>query len=621
MAQMNFFAHQDQARRNTRLLIILFFLAVLTLVALTGLAVAAFTGGLSNNSGENSFAFHWDIILASCGVVISAISLAVLYKWAILRPGGRVVAEQLGGRRLDPSSQNPLERKILNVVEEMAIAANMPVPPVYLLDHEAGINAFAAGYSPKDAVIGLTKGCVEQLTRNQLQGVIAHEIAHILNGDMRLNIRIMAILNGILFISHAGYLILRTTALTGAASRRSNNDNSKNILPLLGIALLIIGSIGVLFGNIIKAAVSRQREYLADASAVQFTRDPESIGGALQQIGALQAGSQVQHHNASEAAHLFFGQAVRQWASIFATHPPLERRIKRVLPQWNGRFTANRPEQLSRSVSAEPEQNKATTNQLQQGQERLAQIAVLASLPETIRFEAREQLGAESLLFALLYSDHNSERQQQQRLITDIYGDVFSQRVMSNYTELQTLSTEQKLPLVELTMPSLKNLAAPAKEQLLQTLQQLNAVQQDVSLYSWCLSQVVERYLQAELQPNRHVPGVRMKARTDAELSLSVLAWYGHEQEQAAETAFYAAAQVFDRQLQPIRQRPLSFGDLADALDRIERWDIRHKERLLQAWVKCVSLDGTVTAVEQKLLFTLANCIGQPLPQLPVSLP
>src|SRR5690554_3021863 len=381
MSQMNFFEHQDIARRNTRLLIILFFVAVAILVVLTGAAVAVFAGGMDNNGAtgayEPNFIFHWDIILAACGVVVSGISLAVLYKWAVLRPGGRVVAEKLGGRRLDPGSSEPLERKVLNVVEEMAIAANMPVPPVYLLEHEEGINAFAAGYSPKDAVIGITRGCAEQLTRNQLQGVVAHEIAHILNGDMRMNIRIMAVLNGILFISHAGYLILRTTALSGG--RRSNNDNSKNLLPFLGIALLIIGSIGVFFGNIIKAAVSRQREYLADASAVQFTREPETIGGALQQIGALQAGSQIENQNASEASHLFFGQAISKWASIFATHPPLESRIKRVLPQWDGTFKANSPQ--TAAVAPESSPAAASAGTAASPQERLTQLAILASLP------------------------------------------------------------------------------------------------------------------------------------------------------------------------------------------------------------------------------------------------
>lgn len=618
MSQMNFFEHQDIARRNTRLLIVLFLVAVAILVVLTGAAVAFFAGGMNSSTSKSAqsagFVFHWDIILAACGVVVSAISLAVLYKWAVLRPGGKVVAEKLGGRRLEPNSSDPLERKILNVVEEMAIAANMPVPPVYLLEQEPGINAFAAGYSPKDAVIGVTRGCVEQLTRNQLQGVVAHEIAHILNGDMRMNIRIMAILNGILFISHAGYLVLRTSAF-GAASRRSNN-NARNALPFLGIALLIIGAIGVLFGNIIKAAVSRQREYLADASAVQFTRDPESIGGALQQIGALQAGSHIENKNASEASHLFFGQAINKWASIFSTHPPLESRIKRVLPSWDGAFTANSPQ-----TTTTPTEPSATSSAAPASpQEKLTQLAILASLPEATRNEAREQVGSEALTLALILSDEAGVRQQQLNLIKKAHGAAFADRAAHNYQEIQTLSTEQRLPLIELAMPAIKGLAAEQKTLLLATLHQLRDVDQQVSLYEWCLTQLVERYIQADLHPNKRVSGVRMKAQSDAEYSLSILARYGHDDEQQAQAAFNAAAEVYGTALQPYRHDSLSFGNLADALNRIDQWDVRHKERLVQAWLACINSDGAITPIERKLLFTLSTCIGQPLPDLPDSI-
>ncbi|WP_113907772.1 M48 family metallopeptidase [Aliidiomarina celeris] len=614
---MNFFEHQDIARRNTRLLIVLFGLAVVTLVGLTGLVVAGFMGGIGastsspyNSQATTDFVWHWDIIVAACGVVLSSISLAVLYKWAVLRPGGRVVAESLGGRLLSADSNEPLERKVLNVVEEMAIAANMPVPPVYLLDQEPSINAFAAGYSPKDAVIGLTRGCAEQLTRDQLQGVVAHEIAHILNGDMRMNIRIMAILNGILFISHAGYLLLRSGMVS--AGRR----NDKNPLPLLGIALLIIGSIGVLFGNIIKAAVSRQREYLADASAVQFTRNPEGIGGALQQIGAVQSGSEIQSKNADEAAHLFFGQAINRWVSIFATHPPLAKRIKRVLPQWNGTFQSNTAEQLTLT------KNESTSPQTQSiglsgHNEQLARLALLASLPETLCNEARGHNTAEGLLLALMLSEAPKVQAEQLQLITERHDAELSQQAEQHFSKVQGLTTEQRLPLVEVAMPAVKALTASEKQLLLGTLQQLKQVDQSVSLYEWCLAQLVERYLRADLKPNYKVPHVRLKAQTDTELTLSILAWYGHEQNEHAHAAFNAGAKYFKSSLRPITTRPFSFGDLADALDRIDHWQARAKENLVKAWVACVKHDGSINAVERKLLFTLAACISEPLPNIP----
>lgn len=615
---MNFFDHQDVARRNTRLLILLFGVAVVALVGLTVLVVAGVSGGMSAAESRapgqpTEFRFHWDIMLATAGLVTSAISLAVLYKWAVLRPGGKVVAEHLGGRRLSPDSRDPLERKLLNVVEEMAIAANMPVPPVYLLDNEPGINAFAAGYSPQDAVIGITRGCAEKLTRSQLQGVVAHEIAHILNGDMRLNIRIMAVLNGILFISHAGYILLRM----GAFSR---GRNDKNPLPFIGIALLIIGAIGVLFGNIIKAAVSREREYLADASAVQFTREPEGIAGALQQIGAVQQGSQVESKNADEAAHLFFGQAVSRWMAMFATHPPLKKRIKRILPQWDGKFKANAPAQLQSELGADnlgPNAQAASTSTQSVSKERLARLALLAALPEALRDEARQQEGSEAMVFALMLSDEETTRSKQLALISQGHSPALAERAKSDFEKIRTLPLDARLPLVEIAMPALKSLAKEEKQSVLATLKAVKHADERVTLYEWCLAQLVERYLRADLKPNQHVPGVRLKAKTDAELTLSILAWFGHEDKAQAKRAFDAAAQVYGTALLPVTTQPFSFGDLADALDRIDRWSARDKERLVSAWVACCQFDGRMNDVERKLLFTLATCIGEPLPELP----
>ncbi|WP_207916350.1 M48 family metallopeptidase [Lysobacter sp. N42] len=612
---MNFFEHQDIARRNTRLLVILFTIAVIAVTTLTGLVVAIAFGGLSaqtQSKAAQGFVMHWDILLASSGVVISAIGLAVAFKWMILRPGGKIVAEKLGGRRLSPDSTDPLERKVLNVVEEMALAANMPVPPVYLLEHEQGINAFAAGYSPKDAVIGLTRGCVENLTRSQLQGVVAHEIAHILNGDMRMNIRIMALLNGILFISHAGYLLLRTGMFAG-----NRRDNGKNPLPLLGLALLVIGSIGVLFGNIIKAAVSRQREFLADASAVQFTREPEGIGGALQQIGALQSGSRVESKNASEASHLFFGQAISKAMSIFATHPPLEQRIKRVLPQWDGKFEANPPTQKGNEPSESAKQ-QAQGNSAQDNLNRT--LGMLAMLPESLRQEARKPSHAQSFIYALLLSDDASKRRiQVEHLAAERVGSSVIEQMQNDYEQLGSVSTTERLPLIELTMPTLKGLSKEDKQTILKHARQLPEIGGAVSLYEWCLSQMVVRYLSADLKPNPHVGGVKQNAKDDLALTLSVLAQFGHSDAKETQHAFNQACASFGAELALTPANALNFSHLDEALTRIDKWSAKNKERLVNAWIACIEADNEVTDVEYKLIYTLANCISEPLPELNLS--
>lgn len=624
MSSMNFFHHQDIARRNTRLLGLLFTLAVILLVSLVAILVSVFVGGIEYPAPQTAtqvepreWYLHWDIILASAGVALSVIGFAVLYKWVVLRPGGKVVAEHLGGRRLSPDSQDPLERKVLNVVEEMAIAANMPVPPVYLLDKEPAINAFAAGYSPRDAVIGITRGCAEKLTRAQLQGVVAHEIAHILNGDMRLNIRIIAILNGILFISHAGYLLIRFGALGG---RRSDGKNAA--LPLLGLGLLILGAIGVLFGNIIKAAVSRQREFLADASAAQFTREPDALSGALQQIGVSQkkgAGSKIESPNADESAHLFFGQAVNRFMSVMATHPPLAERIKRLEPSWDGTYRANPDPRPDVARSDNKDAAQASRERQQQFARQLTGIAAAGlTLPDNIMTDARDPEHAKAMVLTLLLSDEQSTREQQLALLKErikpaLYADIGTQ-----VEAVKALPLEQQLPLTELLMPALKMMNASECDAFLKLMQEVIDVDEQTTLYEWCLYQVTWRYLQGEhARRSLNVRQFRNRRMHDAQLSLSVLAHFGHADEQVAAKAFTQGAQKFAMNMQAYPREQLNFSDLSASISRIVQWQALEKERLVNAWVACAKSDGEINSIEQQLLFTLCACIGEPLPELP----
>ncbi len=242
--------------------------------------------------------------------------------------GGSAVAESLDGRLIASNTNDPDERKLLNVVEEMSIASGVPMPKVYVLDNEDGINAFAAGHTPSDAAVAVTRNCMTKLSRDELQGVIGHEFSHILNGDMRLNIRLIGILFGIFCIATIGRILLYT---------RSSNSRDKNPLPIIGLLLLVIGSLGVFFGRLIQAAVSRQREFLADASSVQFTRNPAGLSGALQKIGGY--GSLMESPHASDASHLFFASGLTDsFFGAMATHPPLDARIRAIDPNWDGKF-------------------------------------------------------------------------------------------------------------------------------------------------------------------------------------------------------------------------------------------------------------------------------------------
>lgn len=332
---MQFFEHQDQARGRTSLLVALFIFAVLALGAASA-AATHFALSYDLKPGEPLSENHWSLVATASIATLGIIFLGSAYRTAQLSSGGIKVAETLGGTLVTAQSTDLLERRVVNVVEEIAIAAGLPAPPVYVMQNESGINAFAAGWSPDDAVIGVTKGALESLKRDQLQGVIAHEFSHILNRDCALNMRLMGVLHGIVLISVIGRILIRL----GSGSRHSSSRNNGAVqFAIVGIVIWIFGSLGVLVARIIQAAVSRQREYLADASAVQFTRNPEGIAGALATIGSQS--SALTSPRASETSHMLISEPGKaNFLSSLDSHPPLFDRIKRVLPSWGGDFLA-----------------------------------------------------------------------------------------------------------------------------------------------------------------------------------------------------------------------------------------------------------------------------------------
>lgn len=426
---MNFFQAQDKARRNTSRLIILFALAVITLILLTNLLIIGTFAYMG--SGETEYStidvksyFKLDqFILVSIGVSL-LIFFGSLYKTISLSKGGRTIAELLGGKLVPQSTTTHKERQLLNIVEEMAIAAGMPIPKVYLLN-ESAINAFAAGKSHNNAVIGVTKGALAQLTRDELQGVIAHEFSHILNGDMRLNIRLMGVLHGILLIGIIGEHIVRS--LRYKSSRNSKGGGGAIIM--LGIGLIVIGYTGTFFGRWIKAVVSRQREYLADASAVQFTRNKDTIAGALKKIGGLDEGSLLQTPSASEYSHAYFASGVSVFLeSMFATHPPLSKRIKQIDPGWNGRFVApkikeqNEPEKQSNTTASSNIAGVVvSTAVLSTIEQAISQIGVvdeskieyahqlISGLPKSLHDASQSPFSARAIIYCLLIREQKDK--------------------------------------------------------------------------------------------------------------------------------------------------------------------------------------------------------------------
>lgn len=528
---MNFYQAQDQARKQTFWLVFLFIVAIVVLVLLTNLCVAFFVlysnpeyalngvDAIGSSLGnpvlwvENLvLALGWTKFLWVTLLVVGGIAIAILFKWLEMRQGGRVVAESLGGRLVLTNSENPQERQLLNVVEEIALAAGIPVPQVYLLEREHGINAFAAGLSPEDAVIGVTQGSLDAFNRDQLQGVIAHEFSHILNGDMRLNIKLLVVLHGILLIGESGRLFLRMASHSGRHSRRDRNGGVIAGLFAFGLSLWILGAIGQLFAKIIKSAVSRQREFLADASAVQFTRNPQGIGEALSIIGGASYHSEVNNHRAHEMSHLFFSNS-GTWSSFFgkffATHPPLDERIKRVWPNWRGKYISIAQPSHSVDERASGFSSTATTVKSERKIESvLAKAVVPKEGLEPLEFELSEcqqdnisdleslihEPSDAAALIALLLRDDKPDIWLKQSSMIKTHDESFAKRVLSLSDKTEDLLLEQRLRLVELAVPSLKSISKQQYIKLRELYSQLVRADGKVDLSEWLFFQLLRQH-------------------------------------------------------------------------------------------------------------------------------
>ena len=565
---MNFFEHQARAKRNSGRLILLLALAVLCLVSLTSIVLTLLLqvfGEVPAYSAESRTGLDWTLIGSIASVVIAVVVLGSLYKSLQLSSGGKAVAERLGGRLLNLAPQSPEERRILNVVEEMAIASGTPVPPVYLLD-DPSINAFAAGLTPQDAVIGITRGAIFLLSRDELQGVIAHEFSHIFHGDMRLNTRLVAVLHGILLLGLIGGELLDNHSLRLSSS--SGRNKSAGMFIAIGAALWVLGYAGTFFGNLIKAAVSRQREFLADAAAVQFTRNDQSIAGALKKIGGYAAGSQLHASHAAEFSHMYFGPGLHMaLGSLMATHPPLEERIRRVEPRWDGSFpsvslpanaygpdsnsAANLSETWDAALSGFNTPASSYSPQAAEhaianiGQPQAAHISAARSslqrLPDALKAAAHRSLDAQALMLGLLLSRDTSSQAKQFALLQPQLNPEIAQAFEPLRGELSSLPAELRLPLLELAIPALKQLDPEQFSQLQRHLVLLAQADKVISLMEWSLLRILQRSVQGPRPVDGQYRLIDMPA--ECGVLLSALAHAGHtDAEQAAQALAKACA-------------------------------------------------------------------------------
>ncbi|OQR34832.1 peptidase M48 Ste24p [Pseudomonas sp. T] len=633
---MNFFEHQDRARKQTGRLVLLLTVAVVCLVTITSFAL----GWLWRHLGEP--ALHLtsraslpdpELYLSVAAVIIGVVVLGALYKQVQLSAGGKVVAESLGGRLLNLSAGNADERRLLNVVEEMALASGSPVPPVYVLE-DGSINAFAAGLTPRDAVIGITRGAIEQLDRNELQGVIAHEFSHIHHGDMLLNTRLTALLHGMLLLGLIGGMLLRGWSETSTgirvSSRSSSNDkNGGGSVVLLvigaGVVLYVLGYVGTFFGQLIKASVSRQREYLADASAVQFTRDPSTIAGALKKIGGNPLGALLSAPRAAEFSHMYFGDGVG--SSWFDTHPPLKDRIRRVDPGWDGRYPKFEPrldvalmnqEAWTAAVTGQPYQPNAVDMAVAAvGAPTAAHLlearSTLQRLDERLQRAAHDSEGAEALIYGLLLDNEPGLRARQLEAIKQRLNLSLALQLDLLEESLLQLDPGQRLPLLDLAMPALKQLDAKAFLALRENMALLIKLDGKVKLLEWTLLRIVER----NLRPGSGKIGNVALAEL-AEESATLLAFLAR----VGETSDAETAQAFSDAWNglPFPPRPMpaegSLRDLEGALKKLEQLRPLQKPQLLKALARCIEHDGRISTGEAELMRAVADILDCPMPPL-----
>jgi Zn-dependent protease with chaperone function len=639
----DFFQRQDESRARTTRLLILFGLGVVTLIGLIYLLAAVvflYMGAPSDRPPPSL----WDprLFAAVAGCVLVVVTAGSLLKAAQLSAGGMAVALLLDGQEVLGTTTDLRERRLLNVVEEMAIAAGVPMPPVYILP-EKGINAFAAGHAPSDVVVAVSQGCLTYLTRDELQGVVGHEFSHILNADVRLNLRFVMLIFGILAISQIGFIIMRT-----APRSRSSNDrkDSGAAYFLLGLGLYLLGMGGAFFGWLIQAAVSRQREFLADASAVQFTRNPDGIAGALKKIGGLDVGSRIANPHADEVSHMFLSDAFmgQRLSSMLATHPPLEERIRRLDPQFDGTYPEVKPVGVSPEEAKGPQRGHLP--QILQGLPQLPALAAAtmadpaashvgrvqpqhvsyatglqSNLPEPLRAAAQEAFSARALIYCLLLDPRPETRQTQLARLQAGAEPRDYQETLRLEPLVSQLPDATRLPLVDLALPALRQMSPPQHQVFRNQVEALLHVHNQVSLFEYALHCMLAGSLDAQFNRRHAVVRYKVPAQVTPQVAtvLAGLAWEGHADPAAAQAAFATGMRAYvggDAAPRLPPQQEIALPAFHEALQRLAEAAPAIKRRVVAACAACIQADKQVTVREGELLRAICATLECPMPPL-----
>ncbi len=626
---MDFYSRQADARRQSRWLLLGFLVSVaLVVVAIDVVVIFAVLA----SGHEGSVAA---LVAVTSFFVLAIIVGASLYRTMSLRDGGGAVARALGGTRVDRGTTDPLRRRLLNVVEEMSIASGVPMPEVYVLDDEEGINAFAAGHAPANAAVAVTHGALKRLSRDQLQGVIAHEFSHVLNGDMALNIRLMGWLFGLLAIATIGRFVLRH------GPRGGDRKGGVAAIAAVALAVMVLGYVGLWLGRLLQAAVSRQREKLADASAVQFTRDVDGLKGALLKIAGVPTGSSIVAAEGEEVAHMLFASGFKR---LFATHPPLIERIQALDPRFPvEQLAARAAAALREPIGVAPMPDSADVEGLQKsdlvdrgsvpaaaaaiaeqvGQPETVHYAharkIRAAIPAAIRSAATAPERALPVVLASLLSAEPAVAERQHALLAQEYDAALLEAVTSAQRELHSLSPHLRLPAVQLLFPTLRRLTIVDRQTLVRIVDELSRVDARIDVFECALGALLVTDLRDELEGRRARVGGDSIASHAGPLAtvFATLAGKGAGDITAARRAYEAGmASVFPRERPAFALAADWASDFVAALKPLESLHPYAKRVVVEGLVKTIAHDDRLSVAEAELLRTVCAIMRCPLPPL-----
>ncbi|MBQ2621128.1 MAG: M48 family metallopeptidase [Thermoguttaceae bacterium] len=647
MSTMNFFEHQDRARKATRRLYFYYFLAVLFVivalnVGLLGLLIIIPQIYCSDSHIDYSYLNAENLF----GIVstITGVSSLIIFSGAGVRSvqlrslNGGQVAESLGGRLVAANTRDQQERQLLNIVEEMSIASGVPVPKVYILDNEKSINAFASGWSTDEAAIAVTRGSLDYFTRDELQGVIGHEFSHILNGDMTVDMRMVGLLFGLELIFLFGYLLLRiVTELSDSrsSSKDGNSGGGGGVFMLVGLIIMIIGYIGKVSANLIRMAVSRQKEYLADASSVQFTRNPEGIGYALIKIGQINSRNPITNPNAAACGHFFFASID---SSLWDSHPPLKKRIARILPLYDGKV----PQSVLRDLQdppgkrySEDDDSKKNRNPLDEIRQRMPEQLRHVHIPilgggvlggaavdsavqssdelESLNDLIHDQYSVHGVIYALLMDSNPDIQNMQWDVLRRSQNEYMLKLVERLSPRVNSLTCADKIRIAELSVTALRQMSHEQYRTFRDNIVALTEADQRIDLFEFALRMILTGRLDASFGMKKNFVYYDKAEQLTREfcLALGYLAWQGANDEQDANNAFQTAVKLTNLNIATPSRSSCNMKAFANSLIKIQNASAAIRETFFNAFVACINYDGKITPKEEDLVNVIGACLNQ----------